>query len=610
MSQGEWGRVGEAVGGVILFLYGSMEAMSGAFYRLLWWLWNVTPYAWPIWAKLLVYPLVPLALYAPLLLYKRWRIARPIYGQARFANLKELASAGMLAPGGRFLGSFMHKRFLRGWQAHDLYMHGEGHCLTIAAQGSGKTTGLIIPTLLTYRAGSVVVTDPKGAITAQTRRYRQTLGRVVVLNPWRRELLNDPAFGLDLGDDGFNPLQGIGTSPDGQAAARQLAALLLPDMPGETQPYFRQDARDLLGWCLLWQAVVIKDPVKRTLPLLHGLVYDLPELAKLMKAHSEDPSNEPGRRQLRLGASKFYGMHKTAPAQFTGVLGTLSTALSIYDQDSYLGQHVSAERGFKLSDIKGADRLTLYVICPPGHLVGDDRKWLNLVLAMIAQEIGKPGMARETVLLMDEFPALGYLPNLAPALEQFREAGLRAHLIAQNPGQIVNAYSADGLSRLWGACETKQFFRITDPNHAKILSEWLGQRQEVTVSQNPKGEITQSLVGVPLIRPEELTGMAHGRQVIMRPAMNPVWAVVTPYFRRPAWAALVDPNPYRDGPPSGFTPAEASVPAFEIHGAEGERAQEIAARLAAAAKLAERDEALETAGAAQRDRGSGKGMGL
>ncbi|BBK42456.1 hypothetical protein STVA_24760 [Allostella vacuolata] len=55
---------------------------------------------------------------------------------------------------------------------------------------------------------------------------------------------------------------------------------------------------------------------------------------------------------------------------------------------------------------------------------------------------------------MDEFPALGYLPNLLPSLKQFREAGLRAHLIAQNPGQVLQVYGQDGLRRLWGAPNT------------------------------------------------------------------------------------------------------------------------------------------------------------
>jgi hypothetical protein len=62
----------------------------------------------------------------------------------------------------------------------------------------GKITGLIISTLLSYTVGSVIVTDPQGAITAQMRRHSARLGRVMVLNPWRTELKNDPIFGLYL----------------------------------------------------------------------------------------------------------------------------------------------------------------------------------------------------------------------------------------------------------------------------------------------------------------------------------------------------------------------------------------------------------------------------
>jgi type IV secretion system protein VirD4 len=563
MTQGEINRALDAVGRVMMFLYGILETLSNSFYRSLWWLWNVTPWHWPVGAKLLVYPGALILLWLPFWLLKRWRRMPKIYGQAQFAGLKELRGLGMLRPNGRFLGQFVHRAWFR-WQFHDLFLHGEGHCLTIAAQGSGKTTGIIIPTLITYTSGTVVVTDPKGAITAQMRRYRKGVGRVVILNPWRHELLNDPAFGVDLGDDGFNPLQSIDTTEEGRSAAKLVASLLLPDIQAEN-PFWRESGRELLEWCMLWQSIVIKDPAKRVLPLLHGMIYDMPELTRLLKLHSEDPSQGQGRAALKRGASSLYGLYVSSPATFAGMLATLKTALSIYDADTYLGRHVSASPGFRLADLKGVEPLTLFVICPPGHLVSDDRKWLNLVLAMVAQEIGKPGLARETVLLMDEFPALGYLPNLAGALEQFREAGLRAHLIAQNPGQIVTVYGADGLSRLWGACETKQFFRIADPNHAKVLSEWLGQRQAVTATRNAKGELSESLVGVPLIRPEELTGMKDGRQVMMRPAMNPVWARVMPYFQREAWRAHVDPNPYREpgarGAGKASIIAEPPVPA-------------------------------------------------
>lgn len=548
-----------------LKIYQGIEWFAWGVYAAIWWLWTLTPADWPVWAKALPFPVALLLLPAvlrPVAFFQRF--LRPtLFGGARFASLREIRRNGMLRPGGRFLGAV---------KGRDIYLHGEGHCLTVAAQGGGKTTGLIIPTLLTYRAGPVVVTDPKGAITAQMAKDRAECGPVIVLNPWREELLNDPAFGVDLGDSGFNPLREVSESQEGRAAASLLASLLLPDMPGEDS-YWRQEGRELLEWAMLWQAVYLP-PEKRTLPHLHALLYDMGELTNLFELVARiDAKGSFAKAALRTGANKFQGLIDAgAGGQLAGIVGTASTALKIYSEGTRLAAHVSCD-GFSLADLKGGGALTLFLVCPPDKLVGDDRKWLNLVLALICQQVGKPGLAVETVLLLDEFPALGYLPNLMGSLEQFREAGLRAHLIAQNPGQIVMTYGADGLSRLWGGCETKQFFRIADPAQAQLISQWLGERTERQWSRSSDGRETVSLVGVPLVRAEELTRMKANRQVIMRTGMRPIRANVVPFYKRREWAARVEPNPYRGGgrPGGAVSPSlplpQGRAPAADIQGA-------------------------------------------
>ena len=527
----------EFVGRTIIAAYEFVEWVAfDVVFGFLFWLWNLTPAQASVPEKVLPFFGAAFVLALRGLLWSlRFRLQNALFGRARFARLRDLRRAGMLADGGRFLGR------VRG---RDIAVHGEGHTLTVAAQGGGKTTGLVIPTLLSY-SGTVVVTDPKAAIIAQTQRDRARLGNVARLSPWSEALKADPAYGIDLGDDGFNPLQLVSLTDEGQASARLIAGLLLPDVPGE-DPYWRIEGRELLEWGLLFQAANGK-PKDRTLPALREIIYDVTNLMAVMKLYAKGDGKAPGHDVLAPGARKFRGMVKHgAGGQFSGIMGAATTALKIYTAGTPLARHVSRD-GFRLADLKSGAVKTLYLVCPPDHLVGDDSKWLNLILALICQEVGKPGVARETVLLVDEFPALGYLPNLAGALEQFRESGLRAHLFAQNVGQIVGIYGDAGLRRFWGACENKQFFRMTDPEQARLVSDWLGQRSVVQFSANPRGEISRGHVGVPLVRPEELMKMPGNRQIIMRVGLDPIRAEVFPYFRRADWAARVDPNPYRGG---------------------------------------------------------------
>ncbi|WP_267426728.1 type IV secretory system conjugative DNA transfer family protein [Methylobacterium sp. GC_Met_2] len=514
-----------------------------AFWAYLWaaiqYLWNLTPYDWPIWAKLLIYPIV-LTLIRMLVVgwHDIWDglLGRKgdVFGKAKFANMNDLKRAGMLQPGGRFLGQF---------KGRNISLHGEGHILTIAAQGGGKTTGLIIPTLLSYTTGTVIVTDPKGAITAQTKAMRETLGPVIVLNPWNEELKSDPSFGLDLGDHGFNPLQLVGPDAQGMDAAAKVTGIILPDKKGG-DPYWTREGRALLEWAMLFTAVT-QPKGMLNLPNVRAMLMATPDLMKAFKAVYEGNQKGPGWPTLKEGAAKYIGMlGKEAGGQFNGILGAATDALKIYGIERTLANHVAA-KGFDLTTLKGDKPITVYVICPPDHLIGDDVAWLNLTLALICQQIGKPGFARETVLLVDEFPALGFLPNLMGSLEQFREAGLRAHLIAQNPGQILSIYQKEGMVRLWGCCDVKQFFRFTDYQHAKDVSDWAGEITTLTTTKNARGEESVSMVGTPLIRPEELVGMKADAQIILRPAMHPIRAKIFPYFKSGKWRDMVQPNPYR-----------------------------------------------------------------
>ncbi|MCA0948504.1 type IV secretory system conjugative DNA transfer family protein, partial [Salipiger pacificus] len=166
-----------------------------------------------------------------------------IHGAAKWANWLDLKAAGMLSRGGVYLGetSCLLPR--------SIYHNGDGHILTVAPPGSGKTTSLVIPNLLLHDEGSIVVTDPKGALTAQTARHRRdTLGqRIVILNPWRAEIAE--GLGVDLGDTGFNPLSLLkADDPALIDNAEMISGLLCPcpDSMSEEDKYWPRAAGAIL----------------------------------------------------------------------------------------------------------------------------------------------------------------------------------------------------------------------------------------------------------------------------------------------------------------------------------------------------------------------------
>jgi type IV secretory pathway TraG/TraD family ATPase VirD4 len=79
------------------------------------------------------------------------------------------------------------KGFILGKMGYGSFIYSgdySGHLLTMAAPGSGKGVGVVIPNLLRHR-GSAIVLDPKGENYIVTAQQRRKLGNVVYYyDPW------------------------------------------------------------------------------------------------------------------------------------------------------------------------------------------------------------------------------------------------------------------------------------------------------------------------------------------------------------------------------------------------------------------------------------------
>jgi len=122
-----------------------------------------------------------------------------------------------------------------------VWYRGEGHLLTVAPTGAGKSMGCVIPALTSVR-GSVVVLDPKGEAYRATWKRRQALGqRVVRLDP----------FGVGTDgplDAGFNPFDMLPfLSDDREVACRMLAELIMHPDSHKTDPFWRDSSVGVLA---------------------------------------------------------------------------------------------------------------------------------------------------------------------------------------------------------------------------------------------------------------------------------------------------------------------------------------------------------------------------
>ena len=90
-------------------------------------------------------------------------------------------------------------------------------------------------------------------------------------------------------------------------------------------------------------------------------------------------------------------------------------------------------------------RSTLYLVVPPSD-ISRTKPLMRLILNQIGRRLTETlqrqagRTARQLLLMLDEFPALGRLDFFESALAFMAGYGMRAFLIAQSLNQIVKAY--------------------------------------------------------------------------------------------------------------------------------------------------------------------------
>lgn len=526
----------EIYSGVMVALHAFVDLIRQAYFAM--------PADWPAWAKVslvffglvgagyVLFALLDGGLKFPLrILRKIWLLMRSPFGGSKFARWRDLKRAGLLRKGELFLGLY------RGlFRKRDLYHSGEGHFLTIAAPGGGKTTAALVPAVLECRKGSLVITDPKGEITAMTRRHRSKVSRVVYLNPYHADFTAHT--GIDYEDTGFNPFDMIDNDANTRANADKFARLLCVTDRNDSNSYFGDEGAELLSLFITWM-VKYEPPEHKNLTYLYSILRTEPEQLFQYIDYTNDPV-------LIDDANRFRDMFENAPQQWAGVVSKAQLATKRYVPTSPLSDHV-CKSGFDPRCLKSED-VTVYILLPSEH-IDTATPWLNMVIGLLGHAVGKAGKARPVTFMLDELPALGYLPDLRTQMRQYRSSGLRMWLFSQTAAALADKdlYGENGFKDIMGLCKTKQYFNIEELTLADEISKQSGEMTRLNRQLQDMSESTGfSTVGVPLIRPEEVLKLPRGQQLIIRSGTPLIRARLVPYFKRRKWRKMTDANPYRD----------------------------------------------------------------
>lgn len=378
----------------------------------------------------------------------------------------------------------------------------DGHLLTVAGPGAGKSVSIAVPNLLMFNAGSVFCLDPKGELYAMTGRRRRELGNTVVLFNPRNLKLSHTYNILDF----IDPM-----SPDCLSDCTAVATWLACAAPkkagggGDNSEYFQNMARQLMTSLLLHIVCGGYPKEKCNLKTLRELVSLPPEemktTLKIIYAN-----------QYRNGAgSTLVGTLLGIKDELLGsIISQANTTLDWLSSEP-LAHLVSGNgpRVFKSADILSG-KVSVYLCIDNQQLMqypGVARVIIGSLMQTIMRAAAKAaagdGKKSETVLFMlDEAKTLGYFTPLQEAFSLARGAGIRAWPIYQNFSQIKESFGEDGAKAITDGADVTTMMVISDPDEAKKVEEMIGEHTVRTTSYSANRQSSGTHAGVfsPLTR--------------------------------------------------------------------------------------------------------------
>lgn len=510
------------------------------------WYWRagrVYPAAFTTGTKAVVAGLVGMAVCGVVgsILRRRARGAAATFGSSHWATRGDIRHSGLLAPIGCVLG-----RLRIGGRQRYLQHAGDQHVLVFAPTGSGKTSSVVIPTLLTL-PDSIVLYDIQGTAYTQTAGWRSQFSRVIYYNPTADD------------SDRHNPLLEIRKGPQEIRDTQNVTDILI-DPEGAKDKESRDRHWNLAAAPVISAGilhVLYAEPNKTLAGVVEFFTGQRKSLLDML--HTMLNTKHLGDRVHPFIASVAHEMvQNKTDRDRAGVMSTCMDYLTLY-RDPIIARTTS-ECDFRIADLQDADDpVSLYLVVPPSD-ISRTKPLIRLLLNQIGRLLTEDlvgNKKRQLTMILDDFPSMGHLEFFESELAFIRAYKIRAMLIAQSLNQLEDTYGTH--NAILDNCHIRVIFTANDDRTAKRISELCGTMTELRAQTGYAGRrwavmfqqrsVSQSEVSRPLITPGEVMQLAAHEALILVGGCPPIRAEKA-YFHDPLFQRRLLPVPERPLAPS------------------------------------------------------------
>ena len=522
-----------------------------------------------------------------------------IHGTARWATRKDLEKYGMLQQYGVVCGELatagvgyhvdrdkasltldLKKNLItRKPQIAPFVCHsGRTNTWLIAPTRMGKGVSSVIPTCLNYGVpywgkdkktgkkvikgrGSIVVFDPKGENWDATAGYRSKFSTCIPFRPL------DPNGNTAH----YNPIHEIPDSPsEAFRWSDSLASIFFDSPKGKSgggdgaSEYFNSMARDIFS------AVVMHVRFAKEIDWKDKNLGTVLDYFSIAKSEEEQGDDEEGGGcgaemlakirnsvHVRDNGEEIPAIHdmivKSAnrsenqnPKERSSTFATVTSKISLF-QDPLI-RSATAYSDFSVDDfINGKNGISLYLIVEYPEIQRIAPMFRSIITFMIKKFSSGTTNANSVKLkipclfLLDEFPVLGFFPDIALNAGILAGYGVTFFIVSQSLNQIVDVYGEN--HPFLDHCKTIILYAPGNLKDARQFSETIGNRSVLLdniSSSGNKWEAGFSNVSrssqetqTSLINPDELMKLEFNRAIIFNQGMSPYKGKKVVYYEDP-----------------------------------------------------------------------------
>lgn len=415
--------------------------------------------------------------------------------------------------------------------------------LLMAPPGTGKTAGIIIPTLLTI-TNSVVVHDPKGELYDTTHQARLRLGHKVFF------------FDIDEADSiRFNPFAKNKIPKDPEQIKPyivNIANIIFKSSSKESVDntnYFIGAARNafIAVACFL----TYKEGFTSLLKVRDKIV-ESDDIIRTFKEMKEDDLKffkvcSKKLKKMLDGDINSVLISSASPDQWAGVMGSLTEKLD-YFSDPKIATIVDCEESYFNAEALRKEKVSIYL-----RVKDKDKNKMKPVISMIFESLGSELISKipeagdnQITFILDEFVRLGRVDVLTDLTSISRGYNFNQIFVIQDLEQISNTYSKEYMSILESNCAYKIILKQNNFMTAERISKIIGAKTDIKTSRSKKeaniisnsknnstNSISTSQEGIPLVTPQDILNLHEDQCLIIVQgfAATPILANIAWFFK-------------------------------------------------------------------------------